>query len=291
MAPSQTCTRLFALALIFIGAGCGFPTSPGEDLVERSYEHIRPSWSPDGKTIAFTARIGGTLGIYLVDSTGANVRLLRGDDGVGITWSPDSRWVAYASLGKIWKVRVNGDSLMRLTEGPNDIRPAWSPDGTRIVFIRSELLMLELATGAVRTVGIIGGYPQWHPNGRELLYLAATSIGFAGELLYRFEAIDLGTGAIRTIVYFNSFDEWGFSSLNSTTTDIVMSRRNIRGEAQVWKVDLVKQSFAQLTTDGGDYPAWSPDGARIVYTRTTKGDGALWIINSDGAGKRRLTSP
>ncbi len=286
--------RIWPVAWTIVAAlvygGCGFPTSTENEFVEQSYEHVRPSWSPDGRTIAFTARISGTLGIYLVDSSGANVRLLRGDDGIGITWSPDSRWVAYSSLGKIWKVRVNGDSLTRLTDGPNDIRPAWSPDGTRIVFMRNEFMILDLNTGTVQTVGMSGSYPQWHPNGRELVYLRASSTGFTGELLYRIETIDLTTRAIRTIILFSSIDEWGFSSLNSPATEIVMSRRNTRGEAQVWKVDLVREAFVQLTADGGDYPAWSPDGTRIVYTRTAKGDGALWTMNSDGTGKRRLTS-
>ncbi|MER3524356.1 MAG: hypothetical protein C4326_09885 [Ignavibacteria bacterium] len=49
--------------------------------------------------------------------------------------------------------------------------------------------------------------------------------------------------------------------------------------------------LSQLTVDGGDYPAWSPDGTRIVYTRTSAGDGGLWIMNADGSGARRLTSP
>jgi len=47
----------------------------------------------------------------------------------------------------------------------------------------------------------------------------------------------------------------------------------------------------RLTDDGGDYPAWSPDGKMIVYTRTTAGDGGLWIMNAEGGGKRRLTRP
>jgi len=284
-------TWMLVWGWVLILSGCNLPTSSEDRFVEQSYEHVRPAWSPDGKTIAFTARIGGTLGIYLVDSSGANVRLLRGDDGIGITWSPDSRWVAYSSLGKIWKVRSNGDSLTRLTDGPGDIRPAWSPDGTRMVFMRSEFMLLELSTGDLRMVGIIGSYPQWHPNGKELIYLTARATGFTGELLYRIEAIDLGTGVIRTIILFSSINEWGFSSMNSAATTIVMSRRDVRGEAQVWKLDLVREAFVQLTTEGGDYPAWSPDGSRIVFTRTAKGDGALWTMNADGSDKRRLTSP
>ena len=56
-------------------------------------------------------------------------------------------------------------------------------------------------------------------------------------------------------------------------------------------MDLVSRTSKRLTDDGGDYPAWSPDASSIVYTRTLPGDGGLWIMDADGANKRRLTAP
>jgi serine/threonine-protein kinase len=47
--------------------------------------------------------------------------------------------------------------------------------------------------------------------------------------------------------------------------------------SDVWVVDLARETFTQLTRDGGRYPDWSPDGEWIVYT--SKGD--LYRVRSD----------
>lgn len=40
------------------------------------------------------------------------------------------------------------------------------------------------------------------------------------------------------------------------------------------------------------YPTWSPDGSMIAYSRTSaEGNGAIWIVDADGADPRRVTDP
>ena len=48
----------------------------------------------------------------------------------------------------------------------------------------------------------------------------------------------------------------------------------------------------QLTDNGIEdaYPALSPDGTRIVFSRTVRGQADLFLMNSDGTGRRRLTN-
>lgn len=282
---------LFGILFVFLFSGCDLSTSPSSGRPEQSYEHVRPSWSPDGKTIAFTARIGGTLGIYLVDSSGNNLRLLKAIDGVGITWSPDSRWLAFSSIGKLYKIKVDGDSLKQLTSGPDDIRPSWSRDGTKIAFIRTDIRLLDLAQGTASVTVALGNYPHWHPNGIELVFLTVSPILYSNEFLYRLESYHLETQNLRVLFLFRSAADWGFTTLSPRGTDVVLSRMYKNEPSQIWRADLVGKSFSQLTDDGADFPAWSPDGSRIVYTRTTKWDGGLWIMNIDGTGKRRLTTP
>ncbi|HVA62814.1 MAG TPA: BamA/TamA family outer membrane protein [Terriglobales bacterium] len=137
-------------------------------------EVFNPTWSPDGRQIAFTAIAGGLTNLYRLDlSTGA-VRPLTND--------------AYAEL-----------------------QPAWSPDGGEIALVtdrftsqlgelslgRYRLVLLDPATGAIREVATaLGGNqtnPQWGPRGDSLYFLSDVS-GIAN--IYR---LDRATGQVSQV--------------------------------------------------------------------------------------------
>lgn len=100
-----------------------------------------PSWSPEGRTLAFQRITGwpGT-GIMLIDDDGANLRPLFIGAGIQYSpaWSPDGRLVAFASTHQTWgtgvnvfqiyTVRSDGSGIARRTSGDGDkFSPAWLP--------------------------------------------------------------------------------------------------------------------------------------------------------------------
>jgi TolB protein len=114
-----------------------------------------PAWSPDGELVAFTRTtflpdLVIRSAIFMIEPMGENERLLV-DDGADPAWSPDGRLVAFTSTrdrngetcfeecrvnGEIYVMRSDGTDLRRLTTDEADDRsPAWSPDGTQIVFV------------------------------------------------------------------------------------------------------------------------------------------------------------
>jgi len=270
--------------------GCGDPTGPDDSPVNAAYLHTRASWAPDGRNIAFRGEFNGASGVYLVDSSGANVRLLLAGEGVGFTWSPDSRWLAFSAAGKLYMIRVNGDSLTQLTTGTRDIRPAWSPDGMQMAFVRTGVWLLRTGSLTTRELSASGNFPSWHPNGMEVVVMDVGSQMPDLQYQYAIDAIDTATGAWRTLYSFRSPDDCAFGSISPDGSRYVFGVLPTQGLSQVWAVDLTTSTPIRLTEDGGDYPAWSPDGGMIVYTRTAEGDGALWLMRADGSGKRRLTS-
>jgi len=283
---------LFCLtAVVALSSGCTESTAPDDSSVKAAYVHTRASWAPDRETIAFRRESGGTAGIYLIGSSGTNLRLLRAGEGVGYTWSPDSRWLAFSALGSLYKIRANGDSLTQLTSGTRDIRPAWSPDGTRIAFVRTGIWLLNLESLAVQSLSTTGDFPSWHPNGDEVVVLNVGQQQSNLQVPYSVDAITAATGELRTLHSFLSSDDCGFGSISPKGDIYLFSAMPDKGLSQVWVVYLAKQMSAKLTTDGGDYPTWSPDNITILYTRTAEGDGALWLMYPDGSLKRRLTSP
>jgi len=285
--------NLFVIGIFLLLAGCQQATSPLPTINE-SRVHIRPVWSPDGRTIAFKATVNQVAGLYLVDTSGANLRLLKSaNDLVGYSWSPDSRQMVFSDSGNLSMMNVTGDSLVRLTSTTTDIEPGWSYDGSRILFLRnSDVSILNLATDSVTAVLSGGEFPTWHPNGD----FVTVQYSYAGGGYYTYWFLDVQPDSSRgTYIWtFTDYGQCGFISVNPTGASVqqfAFAFLPFAGYSQVWVVDVPTGTFYQLTDDGGDYPCYSPDGSKIVFTRTIRGDGGLWIINVDGTGKHRLTTP
>jgi tricorn protease len=110
-----------------------------------------PVWSPDGKLIAF---VDNAVRVRIVDvATGeiktadvGRVNIERGQ--MGLTWSPDSKWLSYTKTGTnnfrqilIWSVKDN--STHTLTNSFADsYSPAWDRDGHHFYFLASTDLAL-----------------------------------------------------------------------------------------------------------------------------------------------------
>lgn len=68
---------------------------------------------------------------------------------------------------------------------------------------------------------------------------------------------------------------------------VFASDRN--GDSQVFVMNADGAGLRQLTENGGDYPSWSPDGARIVFMRWDGTDWEVFVMNADGANQQQLT--
>jgi Tol biopolymer transport system component len=120
------------------------------ELTPETSVYSHPAWSPDGGLIAFVSNRSGGNELYLMrpDGTG-RVRLTftTGLQEDHPNWSPDGTMLAYeacrdhawpctgAANTDIFIIGRDGTGRTRLTDDPTiDGNPAWSPDGTEIVF-------------------------------------------------------------------------------------------------------------------------------------------------------------
>ena len=100
-----------------------------------------PSWSPDGRHLAFASSRDDNYEIYVMGADGSNPRNLTNHSATDgePSWSPDGRHLAFESFRddnwEIYVMGADGSNLRRLTNHSAwDDNPFWSPDGRHLAF-------------------------------------------------------------------------------------------------------------------------------------------------------------
>ena len=146
-----------------------------------------PVWSPDGHSVAFSRLSDKQRTIYEVPVKGGAVRVLSVAGMVSghaeIDWSPDGDKIAFAAKGAqnpsaIFLLSLDSRTVRQIT-GPHakdeDWGPAFSPDGSRIAFVRSSNIMVMPAEGGElqrltpESVSVLGS-PAWAPDGQSIVF-------------------------------------------------------------------------------------------------------------------------
>lgn len=153
----------------------------------------RPTWSGDGKKIAFeTTGENGATNLVISDAEGKNQRPLTDTDGYDgqASFNPAGDHLAFTARqgtqSDIYTIALDGGQLTRLTtDAAQEAQPTWSPDGARIAYVsnRSGIgqiwVMQADGTNPVQLTNIPAGadQPKWSPDGSWLAFVAYTGAG------------------------------------------------------------------------------------------------------------------
>ena len=268
-----------------------------------------PSFSPDGKRIAFDAPWEGQRRIWSVDVQGHNPRQLTSDQSEAIAhvrprWSPDGRRIVFQNKESTkFDVRVVELATQQLQWVTNDffqdLQPVWSPSGRFIYFSSYRSGGLNLWRIPVSSAGKPRGVPQQLTTGAgQDLEPVLSADGSRLAFSIRRQNADLWTlpvdpatgrpaGAPGEAIATNREESRGAWSPDGRAIAFNSDRG---GDMNIW-VQEIGSAARQLTHGaGGDYQAnWSPDGRTILFFSSRSGIPNIWSVEASSGEMKRLT--
>ena len=196
------------------------------------------------------------------------------------------------SHGEIFETGpVRGDRVRRLTSLPGaQLDPSWSPDANRIVFrdsrrginFNDEISVMDADGSNVRNLTrnpANDWSPAWSPDGKRIVFASERSSPLS---LWTMRAD--GSRPTRLTKGIDEYPAW------SPDGKWIAYGHDLP-QSNIWLV-RPDGSGAHALTHSSDpewLPTWSPSGDRIAYVRGYEGHTAIWVMNADGSGQRRLT--
>jgi dipeptidyl aminopeptidase/acylaminoacyl peptidase len=225
-----------------------------------------PQWSPDGTTLALTGThpVTGSPALWRVDVATGEASLLTDHPAAdrGPRWSPDGQLIAFTSFrdgsDTICVVAAAGGPATQLTDGfQNDRDPAWSRDGSQLAFRRA-----------------VAGHPTHHDIW--ILTLATSEL----------KQVTNVPGRANSKAANRRTPRW---APNRSLIAFVTDEKEWDAIAVVNPENLSGWTLADEPGDKAEV-RWSPNGLRILYTRT---QGAITHCCAKGtsAAKADLLDP
>ena len=263
------------------------PTALTQDT---SYRNSHPSFSPDGKTIAFQVnRVGASQDIWLLNSDGSNLTQLTTDPAFDErpTWFPDGQHVAFLSRrqaqSKLWSIdRTTGREQVVFDVGQDMTFPQVSPDGKQVLFNSK-----KSGTTNVWVMATEGGQSKQLTFDQETMGFGCWSPDskwIAFEIKRGDDAhIGIMPSGGGDPVQLTSGREQAWPHSFSPDGDKIAFAGFRDGMWNVWWVSRTTKQQKQITHHTKlnafvRYPAWSPLGHQIVYEYAEQ-TGNIWMID------------
>lgn len=181
----------------------------------------------------------------------------------------------------------------------NELNPAWSADGTQIVFSTTQTFDGLLHIGVIQADGTnshvlsqsFGAHdtmPTWSRDGTRIAYV----MSFPATSLSRIAVMSTlgvlqGSSNNTSIV---SSPTWSADGTKIAFGNVAVSGQP--SEIFVLPSDALFVFPTNLTNSSADDfdPSWSPDGTRIAFSSNRDGNYEIYVMNTDGSNVQRLTN-
>jgi Tol biopolymer transport system component/TolB-like protein len=259
------------------------------------------SWSPDGTQVLLQSDRSGKENIYVMNiepfvprRVAANV---ESDQPLDLSYSPNGDQIVYAIADEIRIFDVNSQIDRFVFKTSMAGYPAFSPDGTKILFqqrIDENTEICSINSDGSGFVNVTQNQskdvaPAYSPDGTKIAFSANRAGGLSLFEIYVMNA----DGSEPKLV----FGDRAMSINPAWSPDgksLVFS--NDREDGRIGNFELFS-----INVDGGPErrltnrphydvdPTFSPDGSKIVFVSNSDGNSEIYVMNADGSGQLRLT--
>ncbi|HSP54791.1 MAG TPA: hypothetical protein VLS25_04305 [Dehalococcoidia bacterium] len=292
IAPLMALPALLLLLVIAIGL-----------TVLQGPQSSRASFPGFNGDIAFDSdRFGNEQIFRMSDTGGVAVQLTTEGRNFSAVWSPDGTRIAFVSdrdggNAEIYVMNADGSQETRLTTNPTqDSGPAWSADGSKIVFLRrneagNDIALWNVAASGGEAVLLIDSpgadtMPAYSPDGSKIAY------------------VHNDPGEMDVELYVANADGSNPVRLTNNPTQDTNPNWSPDGSHIVYECEEGVNRVCMIDADGNNQhtlptanpnedrePAWSPDGSRIAFESYAPPDyvGGIYTMNPDGSDVQLLS--
>jgi dipeptidyl aminopeptidase/acylaminoacyl peptidase len=258
----------------------------------------RPTWSPDGKSIAFISNISGRNNIWMVPSEGGwPVQLTVSDQRqTAVTWSPDGKWIAYQSdydgdeLWDIFLVSPKTGRVVNLTSTREiaETDPTWSPDGRYLAYLvkpkTSAAPEIDIYDTLMREVKhLTSGTPQdkrnsnpiWSEDGKYIVYSQEQAKGTDSNIFIA----EVSSGTSNLLTPHDGEQIYYANDISPDVKRVLFTSNAENGYDNVGQIEIATKKVSWVTRDkweirGGEF---SPDGKHLTFSADVDGNEDIYL--------------
>ncbi|MFN7933826.1 MAG: S9 family peptidase [Bryobacteraceae bacterium] len=261
-----------------------------------------PVWSPDGKMIACSAMMEGRSGLHVVNADGSGARFLSKMEGTNsplpltgpsVTWSPDSKRVAFVDARPGPETAdASGDPVVitrYLYKPDHDEGNTRFNDNRRL-----HIFVADVAGGEIKQItdGVFYEHSiDWSPGGQEILFISNREPD--ADIFHNYDiwAVRVADGVIRRITSTEHAEYMPRWSPDGKRIAYIGTRRGLTDlettmeDTHVWTVNADgtgRREIGRVVDNRQGGPQWSPEGTHVYFTALDRGNVRLVRLPAGG---------
>ena len=272
----------------------------------------RPTWSPDGKSIAFISNMSGRNNLWIVPADGGwPVQLTVNDQRqTAPAWSPDGKWIAYQSdydgdeQWDIFLVSPKTGKVVNLTQTLEiaEINPTWSPDGRYLACEVKpktsaayeidiyDIVMREVKHLTTNTPQDKGNTnPIWSKDGRYIVYTQVQAKGTDSNIFIA----DVTTGKSTLLTPHEGEQRFSADDVSPDGKRVLLTSNAVNGYENIGLLEIATNQITWLTRDKWEIRGheFSRDEKHITFSANVDGNEDIYLYDLASRKSAALAVP